>query len=78
VAELSSRPAVHLTWHYVPVADFIYLPAKDFGAFYRSCRRLGGRLVSKIRAMGTIVASKACGRRPRLILAEHLHGRARS
>ncbi len=58
--------------------DFIYLPARDLDAvlpFFVDV--LGARLVSKIRAMGTIVAEvRLTEDGPRLILAEHLHGRA--
>ena len=58
--------------------DFIYLPARDLDAvlpFFVDV--LGARLVSKIRAMGTIVGEvRLAENGPRLILAEHLHGRA--
>ena len=58
--------------------DFIYLPASDFDAvlpFFVDV--LGAKLVSKIRAMGTIVGEvRLAENGPRLILAEHLHGRA--
>jgi catechol 2,3-dioxygenase-like lactoylglutathione lyase family enzyme len=58
--------------------DFIYLPAKDFDtilSFYVDV--LGARLISKVRAMGTVVAEVGLAESgPRLILAEHLHGEA--
>ena len=58
--------------------DFVYLPARDFDAilsFYTDV--LGATLISKIRAMGTVVAEvRLTESGPRLILAEHLPGEA--
>ena len=57
--------------------DFIYVPAKNFEAMLKHyINDLGGELIWKVKAMGTIVAQvKISENGPAILLAEHLEGK---
>jgi hypothetical protein len=57
--------------------DFLYTPSRDVDADVRACAELGGELVWRIAAAGTVVAAVALARRgPLLLFADHLDGRS--